>query len=283
MAQGKNQENFFGYEQYMFVNSLPVPGVQSVQSSFNFPIFPLTQLGGDKALIVPRGDKVGQVSINTFLISSDPFFYLTGNQGVNGFLIKNLTNKFQDNFSFISGYLSSYTNQYSLGGLPQVQASFQVFSNMGKIGTSHPSSIVSELSSLSFSNTGLFQDVCQGCASVTFSESASNPLISYELSINCPRIPIFALNRDTPIHVLQGKPIEISLSMQFEDASFNTVNLKSYPYSTETEDITITLKNKDGQNINVYALGSMQLASTQKQSSTDSPDIRTLVYKRYLG
>jgi len=283
MALGVNKENYFGYEQYLFVNGVPVPGVQSFQTSFQLPTAPIFQLGGNNTIIAPKGDKVGQANISTFLVSSDPFFNLTGNIGVNGFLIKNLKSKYLDNYSFISGYMGSYSNQYSLGGLPQVQANFQVFSNIGKISSTHPSNITNEINSLVFDGTGLFQDIHQGCATVSFSQVTSNPLISYEFSINVPRIPIYGLKRDTPYHVLLGKPIEINLTMQFEDSDFDALNMKGYPFRTSDEDIAISLKNKLGQTVNFYPLGVMRFVSAQKQSTLDGPDTRTVVYKRYLG
>lgn len=283
MAQGINRENFFGYEQFLFINGLPVPGVQSFDGSFSLPVESVVQLGGGGALLAPRGAKVGQVNVNSILISSDPFYYLTGNLGVNGFLIKDLSQKFTDNFSFISGYLTSYSNQYSIGGLPQVQANFQVFSNMGEISSQHPPHIVNELNNLNYESSGIFQDIHLGCASVSFTEVNSNPLISYELNINCPRIPIYSLKRDTPQHILQGKPIEINLNLQFEDATFSQRNMKGYPFQTNNETITITLSNKSSQIVNTYSLGSMNFVSSKKQSTVDGPDIRTLTYKRILG
>lgn len=283
MAQGRNLENFFGYEQFFFLNGTPIPGVQAIQHSYSMPTTPLTQLGGGNVLISPKGDKFGQVSITAGLVSSDPFYPLTGNLGVNGFVIKDMSQRFEENYGFISGYLTSYSHQYSIGTLPQIQANFQVFSNIGKFNTSHPSSIVSEINSLVFETTGKFQDIHQGCATVSFSEISNNALLGYQIDISCPRIPFYVLNRDTPKHVLLGKPIEIKLTLQIEEGDLSNYNMKGYPYQTEFENISISLKNKNGDTINRYSLGGMQLDSVQKQTSASAPDIRTLIYKKYLA
>lgn len=278
MAQGLNNENYFGYERYLFINNTPIPAVQSFQANYPIPQSPIVALGGIDALFAPRDNKVGKASISTVLVSTDILYQMTGKNGNNIYLLKDLNNKF-DNFCCISGYLTSYNHQYSIGGLPQVNANFDVFYNIGLIDESNLNHLTSEINSLSYTSTGLFQDIHIGCATFNINDFDDNPLIGYEINISCPRVPIYCINRDTPKHVIAGKPIDLTLNLQMEESYYQYYNMKNYPNSIPTKNISITLKNKNGQTVNRYVFGSMSLVNVSKQISTDSPDIINLNYR----
>lgn len=279
MAQGINKEIFLGYEQYLFVNGLPVPGAQSVQFSYNLPKQAVYPLGGVDSLITTKGFNNGRINIDASLISQDPFFYLTGNIGVNGFLIKDLNNKY-DNFAFISGYLVNYSNQYSIGGLPQINASFEVYESVGLINSSYSPHINTEINSLSYTTTGIFQDIHQGCATITTSDFNDNPLLSYDINISCPKIPIYSIGQNVPRHVLLGKPIETTITLQFEDAVYQHFKMSDHPTTRSRRNITIGLHNKNNESVNRYVFGALELISVSRQTNVNTPNTVTLTYKK---
>lgn len=281
MAQGLNNENSFGYEQYLFINTTPIPGVQSFQTKYSNPESPLITLGGKDALLVPRGEKIGKVSMSTLLVSADPFFHLTGSAGHNGYLIKDLNDRFS-NYSFISGYMTSYSQQYSIGNLPQVSTSFDVMYDLGVVNSASTVHLINQLNSLTYTNTGVFQDIHIGCATCSLSDIEDNPLQAYEINISIPRIPIYSINKDTPNHVLLGRPIEFTVSLQMEEGSYNTFNMKRFPSEIPNDTITIGLKNKNGQSTNTYSFGKMNLIGMERQNNVDSPSLINLVYKRVI-
>lgn len=281
MAQGINSENYFSWEDKFFLGQTPIPGLQSFDASFSLPIGPVSYLGGIDAVPAPRGDKSAQVNLNAILLSSDNFIGYTGDFGVNGYLIRDLNDRFNKNYSFVSGYLTSYSNQYSLGSLPQVNASFQVVYNIGKITSSTLTHVASEMQSLNYATTGIMQDFHQGCASFNIPIFGDNPLLSYSININCPRTVITPFNKDTPSHVFLSKPLQIDVELQFEEALYTDFNLKTYPYDKPFSNITIFLKNKNGIVVNRYNFGNLELMSSSKKESANSPATRTLVYRKY--
>lgn len=281
MAQGLNSENSFGYEQYLFIDTTPVAGVQSFQSKYANPESPLISLGGKDALLVPRGDKLGKIAISTLLVSADPFFHLTGAAGHNGYLIKDLNSRFS-NYSFISGYMTNYNHQYSVGNLPQITTSFDVMYDLGIVNSDSASHLINQINSLTYVNTGVFQDIHVGCATCSLSDIEDNPLQSYEINISIPRIPIYSINKDTPNHVLLGRPIEFTVTLQMEEGVYNAFSMKRFPSEIPSDIITIGLKNKNGQTTNTYSLGRMNLINTDKQTNVDSPSLINLVYKKVV-
>lgn len=279
MAQGLNNEIVLGYEQFLFIGGAPIAGAQSVQYSYTLPKQFIYALGGIDTLSTSKGFNKGQLSVNTLLIGQDIFLPLTGENGVNGVLIKDLNNKF-DNFGFISGYLTNYSNQYSLGALPQINASFDIYNDLGIIGNDNDAHIINEINNLTYTSSGVFNYPHQGCLTITSSDFNDNPLLGYDINITCGRTPFYPIGHNSPAHVLLNRPIETTVTLQFEDSVYNHFNMANHPYESSKRNITISLQNKNNQSINKYVFGDMQLIDVSRQTNTDTPNTVSLTYKK---
>ncbi len=118
--------------QRFFLGTGECVGVQNVNFSYDSSLQPLRYLGAGSTKYSPVGTMAGSVSASTLLISDDFLINYTGNFGTNGFLLRSRTNT-NENLSFVSGYLSSYSNRCSIGQVPQIDVSFNVFGNIGTI------------------------------------------------------------------------------------------------------------------------------------------------------
>ena len=129
MSDVIKQDRITRESQRFFLGTGEVVGNQSVNFSYDSSFQPLQYLGAGSTKFSPAGPMVGSVSVSTLLISDDQLLQFTGNFGTNGFLLRSRTNT-NENVSFVSGYLTSYTSRCSIGQIPEIGANFSVFGNI---------------------------------------------------------------------------------------------------------------------------------------------------------
>ena len=80
-------------EQFVFINGVQIPSVQSVQGNYTNNAALVKFLGNsNQPIIQPRGPQIGDFSISTLVMGQDLFLQYTGNIGFNGYVIKNKSN-----------------------------------------------------------------------------------------------------------------------------------------------------------------------------------------------
>ena len=120
------------YENTLFMDGVALSGVISFDGSYNIETVPINVIGKGFCKQVVSQVPSASVSITRYLVNNDPVFGLTGDADnytasfINGGLIYQ-----GKNFGFTIGYLSSFGISCSVGEVPQIQSSFQIFGNMG--------------------------------------------------------------------------------------------------------------------------------------------------------
>lgn len=277
------QDSVVGGEQQIFVNNRPVSNAQNFSASYKIPSINSSFLGENTSFSLPDGRVEGQVSITSLLLEQDYMLPLTGNLGINGFLLNNKSDKMLDSFSFVSGYLTSYSHSYSIDSPPTVSVDFQVFKSIGPISESSDQIIINELNLLSYTSTGIFNEVSIGCALVDLTGLDNCPLTSYSINASTPRIPIYPINKRSPSHVFLDDSANLTVSLSFERSDYGLFNNSNYPLSKPIEDISISLYNKSGQPYNEYLFTDMILDSTSLNSTPTNPNIISLVYRKKIA
>lgn len=282
MGKVIEKDSFVGGQQYLFLNGLPIPNVQNFNISYRVPYTNTPFLGEQDSYPIHEGSSESQVTVNTINLSQDNLINFTGNSPINGYLINDL--QYQDNgaICLVSGYLSSYTNSYSVNSLPTINTQFIFYRKAGQLNTQLDNSLIPEVNSLSFSSSGILKENQLGGALLSMPNVESCPILSYNLNISTPRTVIYPINKRYPSHVFMSASAGVSLSLEIERSVYELFSSDGYPTTKPIVDIDIDLVDKDGQSYNTYRLKDMILDSSSLNVANSVNDTISLVYRRKL-
>ena len=271
--------------QIALIGSVEIPGVQSINSSYQFNSEPLRYIGMTGAVqLVPQGAKNGTFNISALMVADDNFISLTGGGGVNGFILKNRGEQ-SENFSFTSGYLTYYGSKCSIGQIPESNATFSVFGNIGKLPVTENNDVVTSLAIIETGNaSGLLQVVDPGSISISISDFTTNRVQSYDLSINIPRKPIYILGTGNPYRVEINYPVEILASFDIEVNDYGFRKLSDFPFAPKSGNLSITFKDLHTlQTIRTYNFANMFLLSESYSAGINGPVTATIGYRAFVN
>jgi len=268
--------------QRFFLGTGEIYGCQNVNYSYDSSKQALQYLGAASTSWTDVGPKVGNVSTSVLLIGDDQFINYTGDYGTNGYLLRSRTNTNQ-NVSFVSGYLSSYSSRCSIGQAPQIDSKFEVF---GDIGTLDPlnDSVYSQLNIISTgAQNALLKIASPGSISINLNEFITNRVQSYDLQINVPRNAYYILGQVLPKYVKINWPIEITLNFSIDKNDYINSNLNSFIAVPKINNIVLSIADYDTNNAIVsYAFNNMILSSQSISSEISKNTSINLQYKGFL-
>ena len=277
-------------EQRFFLNETEVNGVQSVQIGYNLGGQPTKFLGGLAGVDnhpVGGVDASARVDMLMMNIGDDPFYQFTGNRGFDGYVIKDSLDMRGEsaktnasyNFSFQSGYLTSYSTSWALGGLPQISADIQIFNKAGRLPMDDiPSAIIGQ------NQTSARAIPDPGAVDITLMDDlSSNRLMSYSISVGCQRSPKFFLGSRYASFINLVSPVVVSCDFQIEVDDYLAYNVDSYPCNTVKKDLTVNIKEKNTDNLlRTYAFPNLQLSSETYQAGVNGNAIVNAKYAGYI-
>lgn len=295
------------YENTFFLQGTALSGVLSVDGSYNIDYKPINVIGQGFVKQVIASIPTAELSLSRYLVSNDPVLNLTGQQSnfsavpVNGGLY--YKNKY---FAFQNGYLKSIGISCSVGEIPQIESSFDVFGNIGPnfdpSGQNYAGSVfVPQVKNIT----------------ITCRNSSSNRVKDFSINFNNKNLPIYALrasSSELPVEVNPVGPIEIETSFTldvddyqtkqlFSDLSTNgatsfTINvngtiLEDIPLTTaageilqdalNNQDLYSFLKTEDSVPLFNFTNSNAIIQSEQVSSSSDDVVGVKLSYKTYLN
>lgn len=269
-------------EQHFFLNGVEVPGVQSCDIEYSQPVAPLKHIGcGGKYFAIPASRFSAQSNVSALLISNDPFISLTGYSGVNGYLVKTYGNTAQ-NFSFVSGYLTNYTVNCSIGQIPQINAAFDVFGEAGKVDSSDSPRISADFSAIS-SNTATAPLRVAGANSITLnlSDFSTNRVQSFNIAISCPRSPQYIVGQRFPIDVQMAGPIEVSVDFAMDLNDYNARKASLFPIRDTKSNLSIILNDiATNSPISSHSFDGMTFAGESQRTNVNNS---VSVITKYAG
>ena len=99
----------------------------------------------------------------------------------------------------------------------------------------------------------------------------TNRVNSFSIDIATPRIPLYAVGRDTPTGVIAGTPVEVNVNFALEPDDYEIKNMRLVPDQTVFQNTIITLKkNNSDTTLLQYSFNDMLLTSESFQGSTNS-------------
>lgn len=271
--------------QHFFLNTTEIFGIQNIEASYSQNVFPLKFIGMGKPVMVPDGPLKSQCNLECLAINSDPFIRLTGNTGFNGYIVKGRDNT-NENFSFTSGYLTSYNSKCSIGEIPQIGAAFTVFGNMGRLNSGESSYVSGQLATISGGSSSLSMAVAgPGSITLNLDDFLTNRVLSYDLSINVNRNAIYPLGTRAPTAVEINYPIEILVNFQFAMNDYVPQNLYSFPLTPKVKNLSLVLRAFDTNNlITSYVFNDLFLTDESQSAGTDgSSAVINASYRGYIS
>ena len=231
--------------QYVFLNSGQVPGIQSVTFENDFGAFPVQFIGLNYVNLAPNQAQEGRIRIDRLIIDgTDHFRPFTGESGFNLYVLKD-QHEPVDNYGFTSGYLVNYTTRCSLGQIPRTELGIISFGNLGKIPSGesvdtsgHFINIQTSTESTNLKMPG------PGSVSLTLNNDFTlNRVLAYEVSIGIDRKGIYALGDRYPISVQTNYPIDVNVSFTFDLADYSGYTIRDFPASPKTGNLILNVNN----------------------------------------
>lgn len=278
------QDNIKREQQRFFINTIEISGVQSVDGNYVQNLIPLKFLGMANPELVPQGPQQGNFSVSTLVVGQDKFIQHTGLEGFNGYVLKSRTDTTQ-NFSFLSGYLTTYQSNCSIGEIPKINVSFDIFGNIGCLSTSDSTALDADWTTIA-SESSDFSPMIAGPGSITISldDFTNNRVLSYDINININRNPIYPLGSRIPIRVEINWPIEITCSFNFVVNNYVAQKSFNAPNNPKIQNLTLVLKSFDNdETIVSYNFNNLTLTEERHSTSVDGQIEVQAIYKGYLG
>lgn len=267
-----------------FINSTPISGVQTASISYQNTLTPLKFISQSTGIYINRGVQESSASVSAFLVNKDYFIELTGNTGFNGYLIRNVTAPEQYNFSFTSGYLTSYSTRCSIGEIPQINASFLIYGNVGQFGSGESTFVSGDFGGFvqpsigSGINVAGYSDI-----NLTLNDFNTNRVLSYSLEINVPRASVYKVGSRLPIAVNYNPPIEANLNFQYEIDNYSGSRMRDYPNTIKTDNVTIIINAPNTSTaLATYAFSGMTLANETIDVGVDGAATINAAYRKCI-
>lgn len=275
-------------KQLLYINNSLVTGVQSIQGNFQSSLKRVNFLGMAQQDIaeVNAGAQVGAFSIEALAIANDTLIQFTGEAAFNGYVINDLYDM-SKNYSFTSGYLTSYSSTASVDSIPQINAEISVLGNIGKISPTESAQVISDFAAIPSGAAGSSYNIVDaGNIAIGLSDFNTNSILSYNLQIDVERNVIYGLGSRHPLEVKINYPIEAKCSFTFEIDDYTLRNMRQSPCSEKVENLTIDLNEyqNSGNAIIAYSFSGMTLISESYNANVDdNTTIVNATYRGYLG
>jgi hypothetical protein len=269
--------------EHLFIGNNEVHAVQNAQLSYDVGAGVLKYIGMSCAQVAPVAASQANVSITTLAILNDQFINFTGNSGVNGYLFWDVDNN-RKNFGFISGYLTSYRSRCSIGQIPIIDTSFNVYGNAGNIQYEEIPQTIRDFDSLSGHHDDFHINIAgPGSLSISLDDFETNRVLSYDLSIAIQRQPRYIIGQRRPYKVEVNYPIQVDCTFTFDIDGYTPKSAFDFPMRPTVKDLTISLNNYlSGNNVIQYSFSDLFLVSEGLSASTDSNLSNTYTYRTFL-
>lgn len=268
---------------YLYLNDKPISGAQSVTASWNSTQTNIKYLGMQQQEVFekPIGPQVGTCVINSFVVGGDPFINFTGENGVNGFVLDPQSTS--QNYSFTSGFLTSYNSRASIDSIPEISTTFSIVGDMGNLPTGAPLTIdLFDTNRSNLNNTGVYSIADPNRISISLDDANLNRVLNYDLVINVDRNSFYAIGNSVPTAVKINYPIEVNATFQFEIDNYDFKTMKSSPCKDKVENLTIGLNKYQGGALFEYNFSGMKLVAESYSANTQGNIIVDATYRTFL-
>jgi hypothetical protein len=253
----------------VFINNVEILGVIDFNGVLEVPTEYVRVLGTSYGAPERSGPDVKNISITKHLSPNEPLRYFTGIQPCNGMIIYN--NK---NFAFENAYLTNYSMSCAIGEIAVTQADFEIYGRIGGNFEPTPQNLPQQSVNLDVSHFGNIN--------LQTSEGNTNRIVSFDISIDCKRVPQYILGSPYPGEVYLNKPLEIELIIGVDVDDYECNNIQTILCNSK-KNIFLELKNCDNTStMESFLLPNAQLTAENISASLDNSARVELTYKSYI-
>lgn len=268
---------------YLFGSELS--GLQSCQLEFLEPITPIRHIGlGPKIQVYPNGIKRGNVNISYVPMISDPFInYVTGNNGINFYLLKSELET-GNNYSVTSGFVTSYSSKCSINNIPNIDIGIDVLGDIGILNSDTPQ-IINDFNLITGqSGLGTYKLATYASIDLTLDDFETNRILSYDLNINSPRNPVYSIGSQHPINVELVYPLEVIFNCNIDLNDYKGQTLQDYPCKSRVNHLVLSLKDhRTYEEFQRYSFDNLILIGNNYITNVNGNVSLNLQYKTYIG
>jgi hypothetical protein len=253
----------------LFIDNVPITGLQTIQASYNNPYQNIKYLGlSDKTVnTVPVGAFIGALNLTNIMINQDQFIKYTGDNGANLLLTYNNDN---NKFIMTSGYLANYQIECNVGAIPIITTQWNIYNNFGSGSASVPNFQIDETK---------LNIISPGDISINFNDIAEEKINKFNINIKSTRLPIYELAKVVPSDVNLQYPIEIISSFSISLNNYKIKNLFDYPQKNQLKSFSIDLKkNNTNTIINTFNINNALLISEDYNLDVDGTVLAQLTF-----
>jgi len=238
------------------INGSGIQGVQNIAAQYDSVATPIRNLGVQDIKFAPEGPQTASLQINSLLTHTlSPSAPVSSLEMLRNFTgtapFSGIVNYGTKNFIFTEGYMESYSVSCSLGEVPQIGAASTIY---GTFGTGTLGYIPADQYPSAINVAGA------NSIGINLDEFTTNRVSSFSISINTPRVPIYALNSSTPNRVIAGTPIEVNVSFSLSVDDYEIKNMRAVPEETVFKNTIITVnKNNSETELLNYSFDNMLL------------------------
>lgn len=260
----------FNYEQKLFLGGVQLSGVTTVDGGYSISEEPINIIGKGYKYPVRQGPLVGNFSIERYYIGEDLLLNYTGDHTISGSINFNDT----QHFGFTSGYLNEYSVSAAVGSIPQSNASFVVY---GDIGDGIDASDYNPHPKIQIPNQGAISLNCKGFQ--------TNRVTNFSYNLRIDREPLYKIGSPYPVQVDRKWPIYQEASFQLECNDFEINKIRDYLISPqEQSSLTISFSNPVNESqIESFTIQNARLINQQMASSSDDLLTISLQYQGYIN
>lgn len=265
--------------QHFFLNTTKLRGIRNVDISSSFGGESLRYIGvsGENPYI-PVSTPVNNISINSSFVATDPFIFYTGTAFFNSYIVEDINQPLL-NVSINTGYLTSYQLNCSVGSIPELSITADVY---GAIGRFDANELESAYASIPFELTDDLQVITPNGITATFDDLIPTALRSFNLKINVQRKPIYALGYKNPVEVKRVLPVEVTLDFRISSKNYTPFKTNRFSYQPRTSNVILSLKDKNNTEVAGYTFNNMTLVSENPGISTENDAETLLTYKSVI-
>lgn len=258
--------------QYVFLNSGQIPGIQSISFENDFGASPVNYIGVNYVNLAPNQAQEGRIRIDRLIIDgTDHFKPFTGNSGFNLYVLKDQHNPV-DNYGFTSGFIVNYSTKCSLGQIPRTEIGVMSFGNLGTIPSGESNDTSGQFINIQTSTeSNNIKIPGPGSVSLTLnSDFTTNRLLSYDLNMAIDRRPVYALGSRYPISIQTVYPIDVTANFTFDVANYSGYTIRDFPGSPKTGNLVLNVNNfNDGSLIQNFSFTGMTLVNESYNTDID--------------
>lgn len=218
------------YDQSFSVQGYQFSGIDNVTINYTTPLESSNILGGDFGFNLMNPFQA-ELSFDRNLLYIDPILLsYTGASSVSGnFLYRG------KNYLFTSGFLNRYQVQCTVGEIPRISCSFNIYGKLEPVDyqptiLSHPAIFIPSPKSIS----------------VTSDNTETNRVKSFTYGLNINRQPVYSLDNGKDIEdVVFLPPITVSASLDFDATDFTPQNYQEFILTENKKQFNIAVFDRE--------------------------------------